>query len=268
MIVAEELGIPLDRIEIEQGDTGTTQYGKPGGGSHSVVVYGPAVRLAALDVRRQVLQMAAGELKVSEDRFRLEGGKVVFIDSSAPAVPYQQLKALRRAQTIVGIGQAQPDPEGKLVISFAAQFAEVEVNTKTGEIKVLDQFGTTDTGRVMNRLTAENQVLGGMIMGLGFALTEKRIIDKRTGRMVNVNLHDYKVPTAKDAPLQQSCLPMETKDSECNNLGAKGLGELGVLATAPAIANAIYNAMGVRVPNSPVTPIDMLRLLSNREGKA
>jgi CO/xanthine dehydrogenase Mo-binding subunit len=267
MIIAEELSVPLDKIQIEQGDTATTQYGKPGGGSHSVVVYAPAVHIAALEVKRQLLRIASAELKIPENKLSLDGGRIIAIDSHSVSVPYEKLKGMQEAQTLVGVGQPPPDPDG-IIMSFAAQFAEVEVNTKTGEIRVLNIVGANDSGRVMNRLTAENQVLGGMVMGLGFALTEKRIIDQRTGRMVNANWHDYKIPTANDAPLDQSCFPVETDDTECNNVGVKGLGELGVLATAPTIANAIYHATGVRVTNSPVTPMDMLRLLSQRKKRS
>ncbi len=268
MIVSEELSVPLERIQIEQGDTATTQYGKPGGGSHSVAVYAPTVRLAAMDVKKQLLRLAAAELKTDDSLIALKDGKVIVRTDPSISMPYERLKGMVEAQSLVGIGQAQREPEGMIIMSFAAQFAEVEINTRTGEIRVLKLLGTNDSGRVMNRLTAESQVLGGMIIGLGFALTEKRIIDKRTGRMVNANLHDYKVPTAKDSPVEQRCIPVEPMDTYSNMLGTKGLGELGALPGAAAIANAVHDAIGIRMTNSPITPMDILRALSQSQRSA
>ena len=268
MIVSEELGIPLEKIHIEDADTGATQFGKPTGGSHAVVVYAPAVRQAALDVKRQLLELAGKELQVEVSMLALKDGRVIVAGGQSKKIT--ELKALQELEQIIGIGRPQPDPPGKLVMSFAAQFAEVEVNTKTGEIQVLRLVAAHDSGRVMNRLTYESQVFGGMAMAVGFALTECRIMDRnQTGRMVNTNWHDYKIPTAKDVPFDQICLPIDPQDRECNSVGAKGLGEIGTIPTAPAIANAIYDATGVRMPDSPITPMRMLRsLAANRsQGK-
>ncbi len=121
-----------------------------------------------------------------------------------------------------------------------------------------------DSGRVMNRLTYENQVFGGMTMGIGFGLTEMRYLDRQTGKMVNANWHGYKIPTAMDVPLDQTCVPIDPQDSECNTAGAKGLGEPATIPTAAAIANAVHHATGVRVTQAPITPVVLLRLLSER----
>jgi len=145
-------------------------------------------------------------------------------------------------------------------MSFGTQFAEVEVNTRTGEIRVLRLVAAHDSGHVVNPLVYESQVFGGMVMGLGFALTEKRVLDERqTGKMLNTNWHDYKIPTAKDVPVNQTCIPIDPNDSECNSIGVKGLGELGTMPTAPAIANAVYNATGVRLTQAPISPMEMLK---------
>jgi len=154
-----------------------------------------------------------------------------------------------------------------VALPFAAQFAEVEVNTLTGEVRVLRMLAAHDSGRVMNRLTYENQVFGGLTMGIGFGLTEERILDSRqTGTVVNANWHDYKIPTAKDVPLDQTCLPIDTHDTECNTVGAKGLGEPATIPTAAAIANAVYHATGMRVTDAPVTRGRMLAALAERRG--
>jgi xanthine dehydrogenase YagR molybdenum-binding subunit len=269
MIVAEELGVPLEKITIEQGDTGTTQYGKPGGGSHSLVVYGPAVLAAAADVKRQLIEMASADLKVPASELSLKDGKITSVNATFEPVPLSKVKGVAQRQAIIGIGQPPPDPEKKIIISFGAQFAEVEVNTRTGEIRVVRLVAAHDSGRVVNPIVYESQIFGGMVMAMGFALTEKAVIDKNgTGTVVNANWHDYKIPTAKDVPLEQTCIAVDPGDTECNTLGVKGLGELGTMPTAPAIANAIYNATGIRVTDAPITPMQMVKLLAGKNKRA
>ena len=153
-----------------------------------------------------------------------------------------------------------------MVNPFAAQFCEVEVNIKTGEVKMLRFLSANDSGRVMNRLTFDNQVVGGITMGIGLAMTEARILDgKQTGKMVNRNWHDYKLPTALDVPPEVQSLPIELEDVEANTTGAKGLGEPVTIPTAAAIANAVYHATGIRVTTSPINPMKLSPLLSRRK---
>jgi xanthine dehydrogenase YagR molybdenum-binding subunit len=107
----------------------------------------------------------------------------------------------------------------------------------------------------MNPLTYESQIFGGMVMGIGFALTEQRVLDaKQTGKMVNANWHDYKIPTAKDVPADQQCITIDPHDATCNSVGGKGAGDIGTVPTSPAIANAIFHATGIRVTQSPISP--------------
>ena len=103
-------------------------------------------------------------------------------------------------------------------------------------------------------------------MGIGFATTEQRILDSRqTGKMVNANWHDYKIPTAMDVPVDQTCISIDPHDKECNNTGAKGLGEPATIPAAAAIANAVYHATGVRLKQAPITPMQMLSLLAQQQ---
>jgi xanthine dehydrogenase YagR molybdenum-binding subunit len=167
---------------------------------------------------------------------------------------------------IVGVGHRDPHPQGKIPLPFAAQFAEVEVNTRTGETRIVKFVAAHDSGRVMNRLTFENQVFGGIAMGIGFGTMERRILDAgQTGKMVNANWHDYKIPTAVDVPPEHTCIPVDPHDAECNNTGTKGLGEPSTIPTAAAIANAIFDATGIRVTQAPITPMQLLALLSGQE---
>jgi xanthine dehydrogenase YagR molybdenum-binding subunit len=261
MVAAEELGIRPEKIHIEYADTGTTQYGKSGGGSHSVMVYAPAVRAAAADAKKQLLEIAARELKLPA--LALQDGKIVRLDDCGQTTSLSELKELAKREQVVGIGHPSPEPKGKLIASFGSQFAEVEVNIFTGEIRVIRLLACHDSGRVMNPLTHESQIFGGMVMGIGFALTERRVLDEhQTGRMVNANWHDYKIPTAKDVPLEQVCLTIDPHDAECNSVGAKGAGEIGTVPLAPAIANAVYHATGIRVRWAPISPMRMLALLA------
>ncbi len=262
MVVSEELGVPLDRIQVEWADTGTTQYATASGGSKTVPTESPATRAAALDVKQQLLAMAATQLKVNADELVLKSGEIVSSADPSKKVAVTGVSALRGRGLIVGVGYRAPNPEGKVTCPFGVHFAEVEVNTRTGEVRVLRYLAAQDSGRAMNELTYENQTQGGVTMGLGLALTEERILDRnQTGKMVNRNWHDYMVPTAMDVPVEQVVLPIDLHD-QANSTGAKGLGEPATVPAAPAIANAIYHACGVRTPDTPVNPRRLLGLLA------
>ena len=225
------------------------------GGSKTVPTEAPAVRLAALDVRQQLFEMAAAQLQVPATDLALKGGEIVSTTDPAKKLALTAVTALRGRGLIVGVGYRGPNPAGKVTNPFGVHFAEVEVNTGTGEVKVLRHLAAQDSGRVMNERTFENQTQGGITMGLGLALTEMRVLDRnQTGKMVNRNWHDYKIPTAMDVPVEQTVVPIDLHDYEANNTAAKGLGEPATIPAAPAIANAIYHACGVRTPDTPVNP--------------
>jgi xanthine dehydrogenase YagR molybdenum-binding subunit len=262
MIVSEELGVPLDAVQVECADTATTQYSKVTGGSQTVITTGPAVREAALEVKRQLLELAAEELKVPAGELDLRDGRVVH--SAGEERHLAKLQGLGQRQVLIGVGQRRPNPPGAQGLPFVAHFAEVEVNTRTGEVRVPRFLAAHDSGRVMNLLTYENQVFGGVTMGLGFGLTERRVLDRHTGRVLSASWHDYKLPTALDVPGEMECLPVDPHDTECNNLGAKGLGEPATIPTAAAIANAVCHATGIRFTEGPITPMDVLRRLAER----
>jgi xanthine dehydrogenase YagR molybdenum-binding subunit len=262
MVVAEELGVPLERIQVEWADTGTTQYATASGGSKTVPTESPATRAAALDVKHQLLTLAADQLKLSFNELELRGGEVVSTADPSKKVAVTGITALARRGLIVGVGYRAPNPPGKVTCPFAAHFAEVEVNTRTGEVKILRFLAAQDSGRVLNALTFENQVQGGITMGIGLALTEGRVLDRgQTGKMVNRNWHDYKIPTALDVPADQGVWSAELLDHVANSTSVKGVGEPATIPAAPAIANAIYHACGVRTPDTPVNPTRLVELL-------
>jgi xanthine dehydrogenase YagR molybdenum-binding subunit len=266
MVVAEELGVDPDAVEIEHADTGSTQFATASGGSKTVPTESPAVRAAAVDVKQQLLEIAAEELGVEASTLTLEDGNVVSTADPAITKPLTQLAGLRRRRNLIGVGHRGPNPEGKAVTPFAAQFCEVAVDTATGEVTIVRFLAAHDSGRVMNRLTYQNQVFGGITMGIGFGLTESRILDvDQTGKMVNVNWHDYKLPTMLDVPADMTCVPIDLGDTECNSTGAKGIGEPATIPTAAAIGNAIYHATGVRVTDTPVDPLRLVQALAQAE---
>jgi len=130
---------------------------------------------------------------------------------------------------------------------------------------VLRFLAAQESGRVMNRLTYNNQVVGGITWGVGLAMTEARILDtNQTGKMLNRNWHDYKLPTALDIPAEVLSLPIDPGDTEANTTGAKGLGEPVTIPTAAAIANAVYHATGMRVRTTPINPLKLSPLLAGR----
>lgn len=263
MIVSEELGLKPEFIQIENADTGTTQYATPSGGSKTIPTESPAVRAAAIEVKRQLLDMAASQLETDVTHLTIKGDEILAENDREKKIKITALAEFRERGVIIGVGYRGPNPENKVVNPFAAQFCEVEVNMKTGEIKIKRFVAAHDSGRVMNRLTYDNQVCGGITMGIGLATTEIRLLDNNnTGKLVNRNWHDYKLPTAMDVPFDILSVPVETNDAEANTTGAKGLGEPVTIPTAAAIANAVYNATGVRVTKSPINPTTLCQYLT------
>jgi len=268
MVAAEELGIDPNAIQVENADTGTTQFATSSGGSKTVPTESPAVREAAYNVKRQLLESVAVDKEWDVDDLVLKDGAVVRRSNSADRVPVSEIGLLDRRGVVVGVGYRGPNPDDKIVSPFAAQFCEVEVNTRTGEVKILRFVAANESGRVLNRLTFDNQVWGGVAMGIGLAMTEERVLDRGTGKMVNLNFHDYKIPTALDVPADLTSLPIDLEDTECNTTGAKGVGEPVTIPTAAAIANAIHHATGVWVTHAPTNSVRLIELLEARRKEA
>jgi CO/xanthine dehydrogenase Mo-binding subunit len=266
MVAAEELGIPLENVRIINADTAVTPYAQSSGGSMTLPGLIPAVRRGAWLVKRQLFGWAAETLKVPVQDLDIvvdaKATSIVSRTSPDKRRTIQQVMQEHGVMDVIGIGNRDPNPAGKATMPFAAHFAEVEVNTRTGEVKVLRLLGANESGRVINRKTFDNQVHGGMTQGLGYGLTEKRVLDRQTGKMCNISLHDYKVPTALDVPVDHRVLPIDPKDTECNIVGCKGLGEPAHVPAATAIANAIYDAIGVRPIHAPVDAREILELLA------
>jgi xanthine dehydrogenase YagR molybdenum-binding subunit len=219
---------------------------------------GPAVRLAANEVREKLLAAAGGVLEVRGEELRLEKGVVV---SKGARTPLKEILSKLSNSTIVGNGVRHPNPTGLSIKTFGAHFAQVEVDMKTGEIFVEKIVAVHDIGRIVNPMTAASQVQGGIMQALGFALTEERIVDRGLGRVMNANLEWYEIPTVMDTP-EIVVRFTDVPDRKANNLGSKGLGEPPIIPTAAAIANAVANATGGRVRHAPMTRARVLEALA------
>ena len=172
-------------------------------------------------------------------------GEFVSLDGALREPIVEVTGKLGQAQ-LVGTGSRGPNPDGMRVNTFGCQIAQVAVDAATGEIAVERIVAVHDIGRVISPLQARSQVEGGVLQGLGFALMEERVVDPTTGTVVNGNLEDYKLPTHADCP-EIVVEFIDKPDPHASTLGLKGLGEPPIVPTAPAIANAVFHATGVRV---------------------
>lgn len=154
---------------------------------------------------------------------------------------------------IIGLGMRGPNPDNTALFTFAAQFAEVEVDVDTGRVRVLRFLSAHDSGRIINPRLAESQVEGGVIQGIGYALFEERALDESLGVPLNPTMHDYKIPTIADMPRIETIF-VPGSDTTANHTGAKGLAEPPIIGVAPAIANAVRDAIGVEVTELPLSP--------------
>jgi xanthine dehydrogenase YagR molybdenum-binding subunit len=261
-VAAEELGVPAERITVQIGDTELCPFAPISAGSMTVPSVGPAVRFAAHDAREQMLEIAAQALEVPRDSLAIREGILESPRLKTP-VPLKDVLSDLRNFMIVGRGGRAPNPEDAHVNTFGAQFVELEVDTRTGEVKIDRVVAVHDSGRVLNPLTISSQIEGGILQGLGFALTEQRIVDERFGAVVNSNLEDYKVLTQPDVP---DMIPemVDLPDPLANNLGVKGVGEPPIIPTAAAVANAVATALGVRIKDLPLTRQKILGALRGK----
>jgi len=260
-IAAESLGARLEDVRIVLGDTERTPYAATSWGSMTTPSVGPAVRVAAEDALRQLIEAASEVLDVEPSRLRASDS-VIATEDRAASITFRSLCDQLGDVMILGRGARGPNPTGVGLASFGAQFAEVEVDAETGVIRVVRIVAVHDAGRIINPTLAEAQVEGGIIQGLGYGLFEERVLDAATGRMLNANMHDYKIPTIGDVPRIEVEL-LDVPDPTANHTGARGLAEPPIIPTAPAIANAVANAIGVEVLELPLTPWRVLGALGS-----
>jgi xanthine dehydrogenase YagR molybdenum-binding subunit len=264
-IAAEELGIPIDSVEVALGDTARGPYATLSAGSSTTPSVGPAVRAAAADAKRQIIEMAAQRYHLEERVLDIENGIVVSSDGNVSTPLGTLLEILESAQ-ILGKGGRGPNPTGMSVLTFGVQVAEVAVDEETGEVRVDRVAAVHDVGRIINPLGARSQVEGGIIQGVGHTLSEQRLHDPETGRILTTTLDAYRMPTFADVP-EIVCEFVDEPDEHLTSLGSKGLGEPPIVPVAAAIANAIRDATGADVHELPISREEMLRALEAAKKK-
>ncbi|MCF8473920.1 MAG: xanthine dehydrogenase family protein molybdopterin-binding subunit [Emcibacter sp.] len=262
-IVSEELGVPVEHVTLVNNDSDLGPWDVGVHASRTTFIAGNGARRAAIKAKKQILAAAAKQANVTADELDLRGGYVVQDKDGAVVIKLDRMLRQMHFQPVPDVVmvsdyyEPNSEPEGKdhisdhsAAYSHAVHIAEVIVDTYTGEVKVEKVTMAQDVGRVINRMGLEAQMEGGLAFGLGFALSEEMLFEK--GHLKNPSFRDYKVPTAPDMPE----LDIHFIESDCAEgpYGAKGIAELPTIVIAPAIANAVYNATGIRFFNPPMTP--------------
>lgn len=275
-VAAEELGVPLDRIVMTTKNTDHSPFDIISSGSRITHCIGQAVKNAAADLKAKLSEAAAPLLGTDPEHLEIDDGAIMVKKAPEKQIPLSQLAMSSHFSThgpIIGSGTyfgklSSFDREAVSGFvydmgedrTFVAQGAEVEVDTQTGNIRVVKLISANDIGFVVNPPNAENQVFGGVHQGLGFALSEE--IKTEAGRVVNPNFRDYGILRAPDMP-EVECNFIESGNGP-GPYGAKGLGEQPNVPTAAAIANAVYDAIGVRIKSLPITPEKILSALKEK----
>ncbi len=273
LIVAEELGVPLEHVTIANNDSDIAPWDVGVHASRTTFIAGNGTRRAARKAKAQILNAAAKMLGEPADTMELRGGSVVRDKCGTPLIKLDRLLRQMHFQAepelvmVTDYYEPKSEPEGAKHISdhsaaysHAVHIAEITVDTLTGEIKVDKVTSAQDVGRVINRMGLEGQIEGGIAIGLGYALSENMLLDK--GMLKNPCFRDYKLITAPDMPE----LDMHFIESNCAEgpYGAKGISELPTIVIAPAVANALYNATGVRIYNPPLSPEKVARAIHEK----
>jgi xanthine dehydrogenase YagR molybdenum-binding subunit len=262
-VAADGLGIPVDRVRFELGDTDLPNTSSAVGSAGAGMV-SSAVHVAATALREQLVAQAIADAKsplhgADSRAVVVRDGRMALLDKPGSGETYTQLLRRNFQEEADALGTWNPTgaDTGYATTTFGAQFAEVAVDADLGLVRVRRLVGAFAPGRVLNPRTARSQLMGGMLWGLGQALLEGTRMDTRQGRWANASLGDYLVPVNADAPDVDVEL-VEVRDDVVNPLGVKGVGEIGQVGVAAAIANAVFHATGRRVRDLPITVEDLL----------
>ncbi|MGE3271999.1 MAG: xanthine dehydrogenase family protein molybdopterin-binding subunit [Chloroflexota bacterium] len=266
-IAAEVLSLPFEKLGLHLGDTAFGPYAPVSSGSATQATIGPAIQAAAVDARQQLFEAAAPMLEVAPHDLELRDGMVQVIGQPGRKLAMAEVLGKIQPHMIQGQGSRGPNPSDKTIHTFGAQAVEVEVDTETGEVTILRVVAAHDCGRIVNPMMVDSQVIGAVTQGIGFALTEGRVVDNARGVVMNPNLEHYLVPTVQDIP-EITNTQVDLPDPEANPTGAKGIGEPPLIPTAPAIANAIYDAIGVRLTQTPMSRASILAALAEQRTNA
>ncbi len=263
IVAAEELGLPLEKVAVRIGDT-RMPYGPGSGGSTTTPSTAPTIRAAAWQAKNKVAAAAASTLQVPVDSIESTAGGFSVKGDAGRRLSWKDACArLPEEGVSATASRAENHSDAWKRFTGGAQFAQVEVDIETGLVRVKKVVAVHDCGLVVNALTAESQVHGGVIQGISYALYENRILDRATGRMVNPNVEQYKIVGSMDVPeIDVTFLPVW---DGVNNTHSVGIGEPATVATAAAVANAVSHAIGARIRSLPITPESVL---AARDGKS
>jgi xanthine dehydrogenase YagR molybdenum-binding subunit len=258
IIGAEALALSLDRVRSELGDS-TLPKAAVHGGSMTTASVGSAVYEASLAARAKLLALASNDARsplrgATEDQVAVADGRIFLKSDSARGETYSDILRRNRLESIEATVDSKPGDEyGKFsMFAFTAHFVEVRVDSDLGVLRVSRAVTGCGGGRIMNEQTARTQITGAVVGGLGMALTEETVMDHRMGRIVNSSLAEYHVPVNADIPEIEAFF-VEERDDKVNPLGAKGIGEVGYVGVAAAVANAVFHATGKRIRQLPIT---------------
>ncbi|MFC1555638.1 xanthine dehydrogenase family protein molybdopterin-binding subunit [candidate division KSB1 bacterium] len=258
-VAAEDLGLQMKDIDIQIGDT-VHPEGAPSFGSVNCASMTPAVRTAVLETVRKLYPIAAQKLGVEPDALDQRNGRIFVKEDESKSIYYKEAAAEMTETKVTGQGRRRPNPREYAGNTFGAHFTEVEVNVDTGFVRVIKIVAAHDSGRIINPMLCRNQAIGAINQSISWVLLEDRVMDAETGRMSNANLYDYKMIPAPEAP-DIDVIFVDIVDNLQNNVGCKGVGEPPFIVCSASIANAIYNASGVRVRELPITPDKVLTAL-------
>ncbi len=259
IVAAEELHLPLSKVAVRIGDT-RMPYGPASGGSTTTPSSAPAVRAAAFQAREKLSALLAKSWGVPAREVRFSDGAFSVRGEPEKTLAWKEACARLPEEGVSATAErAENHSEAWKRFTCGSQFAEVEVDTETGLVRVQKVVAVHDCGLVVNALTTESQVHGGVIQGISYALYEDRVLDRSTGRMVNPNVEQYKIVGSKDVPeIEVHLLPVF---DGVNNTHSVGIGEPATVPTAGAIANAVSHAIGARIRRLPITPESVLEAI-------
>ncbi len=266
-ISAGTLGLPMDKVRFELGDSILPKT-PVSGGSQTAASTGSAVQAACVAVLNKLIAMAVADEQsplhnASAQDVQAADGKLSLKSDPSKGESFAAILTRAKTPRLEAKADAAPDKEEKkkfAMHAFGAQFCEVRVNEDTGEVRVARWVGAFDIGKRLNEKTANSQIKGGIVFGIGMGLTEATIADERDARLVNPNLAEYHVPVNADVPDIDVIFVDAEADHHINPLGVKGVGEIGITGAPAAIANAVYHATGVRVRELPITPDKVLAI--------
>jgi xanthine dehydrogenase YagR molybdenum-binding subunit len=264
IVAAEELGLPLEKVSVRIGDT-RMPYGPGSGGSTTTPSSAPSIRAAAWQAKQKMAEVLGRTWGVEASAIEFPPGMVAVKGDTSKKLSWKEACGKLPGEGVSATAaRAENHGDAWKRFTSGAQFAEVEVDMETGIVRVVKVVAVHDCGLVINALTTESQVQGGVIQGISYALYENRILDGGTGRMVNPNVEQYKIVGSKDVPEIEVHL-ISVWDG-VNNTHSVGIGEPATVPTAGAIANAVSHAIGARIQRLPITPESVLEAI-DRAGK-